>query len=93
MKWILVITLVMVTALLGEAKSKKHSAKKTTKPVANADSRKLEKSIFFSDRMVKGKHQVPGEGIVTVENEKPVFNLLSIRSDFTNRREKERQRD
>lgn len=64
-------------------------AKKTHKK----ESRKLEKNIFFNDRVVKGKHQVPGEGTVTVENEKPVFNLLSVRSDFNDRREKERQRD
>lgn len=53
----------------------------------------LQKSLSFNDRVVKGKHQVPGEGLVTVENEKPVFNLLSIRSDFNDRREEERQRD
>lgn len=93
MKWILVVTLVMVAALQSEAKTKKHSTPKKAKATAKADTRKLEKNIFFSDRIVKGKHQVPGEGLVTVENEKPVFNLLSIRSEFNDRREKERQRD
>ena len=55
--------------------------------------KKLEKSLSFNDRLVNGKHQIPGEGIITVEDEKPTFNLLSIRSDFKDRREKEQQRD
>ncbi len=57
------------------------------------EQKKLEKNLSFNDRMVNGKHQVPGEGLVTVENEKPVFNLLSIRKDFRDRRAKEGQRE
>lgn len=56
-------------------------------------SKNVQKSISFNDHIVRGKHQVPGEGLVAIENEKTVFNLLSIRSDFNDRREKERQRD
>ncbi len=53
----------------------------------------VEKKLVFSDRLVKGKHQVPGEGLVTVENEKPILNLLTLRTDFKDRREKEKLRD
>lgn len=66
-------------------KAVRNTKKKTNK--------KLEKSLSFNDRLVNGKHQIPGEGIITVEDEKPTFNLLSIRSDFKDRREKEKQRD
>lgn len=74
-------------------KNKKLSASKS-KSISKVDSKKnLSHKLSFNDRMVNGKHQVPGEGLVTVENEKPVFNLLSIRSDFKDRREKEKQRE
>jgi hypothetical protein len=76
-----------VIGLLGFAFDASAATTKKTKK------QKLEKNMSFNDRVVKGKHQVPGEGIVTIENEKPVFNLLSVRSDFSDRREKERQRD
>ena len=79
-----------VTTTTKKAKAKSSKiAKKSPKP----SGKPLQKSISFSDRVVKGKRQVPGEGLVTVENEKPVFNLLSVRSDFNDRRELERQRD
>jgi hypothetical protein len=74
---------------LGFATVKQPANKKLTKPAG----RKLEKNISFNDRVVNGKHQVPGEGLITVENEKPLINLLSLRSDFKDRRDKERQRD
>ncbi|MEY4616455.1 MAG: hypothetical protein RJB66_1415 [Pseudomonadota bacterium] len=54
---------------------------------------KLQKSIHFNNRVVRGKHQVPGDGSVTVENEKSIFNLISIRTDFNDRRNEEKQRD
>lgn len=69
-------------------KEKKHST-----VISSATNKKVEQKLSFNDRMVQGKHQVPGEGIVTVENEKPVFNLLTIRNDFRDRREKEKLRD
>jgi len=90
---------------LAHAKTtKKHSQKiatstktkvVTSKKAAKAQESKstLEKKMIFSDQMVRGKYQVPGEGLVTVENEKPLLNLISIRSDFKDRRVKEMQRD
>jgi len=56
-------------------------------------SKSLEQKMIFNDRLVNGKHQVPGAGVVTVENEKPLLNLISIRTDFKDRRAKELQRD
>lgn len=84
MKWFMIILLaVLGIQPLAEAKVKSKSV----------SAKKLEKNMSFNDRLVKGKHQIPGEGIVTVENEKPLINFLSIRSDFKDRREKERLRN
>ncbi len=57
------------------------------------ESKPLEQKMIFNDQMVGGKYQVPGEGLVTVENEKPLLNLISIRTDFKDRRAKEMQRN
>jgi hypothetical protein len=91
MKWLILMTLSLAMSFQVEGKAKKTKGHLNQK--AQATSKKLEKNISFSDRLVNGKHQVPGEGLVTVENEKPVFNLITIRSNFSDRREKERQRD
>lgn len=68
-------------------------AEKQTKQNQKLSSKSLEQKMVFNDRLVNGKHQVPGAGIVTVENEKSLLNLISIRTDFKDRRAKELQRD
>lgn len=75
------------TELTSKAAATRHF--KSSAPETKA----LQKTLTFNDRIVRGKHQVPGEGSVTVENEKTVFNLISIRSDFNDRRNEEKQRD
>jgi hypothetical protein len=56
-------------------------------------SRNLRNEMNFRDQLVNGKFQIPGDSAIEVENEKPVFNLLQIRSDFNDRRLKESTRD
>lgn len=53
----------------------------------------LHTEMKFRDQLVNGKFQLPGDSSVEVENEKPVFNLLQIRTDFKDRRLKETTRD
>lgn len=93
MKWLTTIGLIVSIHFGIVTLAKTQPTSKAVNPVKKKPLKKLEKSLSFSDRVVNGKHQVPGEGIVTVEDEKPTFNLLSIRSDFKDRREKEQQRD
>ena len=45
----------------------------------------ISKDIRFDEHLVNGKYQIPGEGLVTVENEKQLINVLSIRNDFADR--------
>jgi hypothetical protein len=59
----------------------------------NTKANNLKKEMHFSDQVVNGKFQLPGDSAIEVENEKPVFNLLQIRADFNDRRLKETTRD
>jgi hypothetical protein len=69
------------------------SSKKSEKIKNNEKSKSLKKEMHFSDQLVNGKFQIPGDNAVEVENEKPVFNLLQIRTDFNDRRLNETTRD
>jgi hypothetical protein len=80
-------------SMAAQPKSTKSPTVQKSKKAKKAQGNNLQKTLTFNEHLVRGKHQVPGEGLVTVENEKPVFNLLSIRTDFKDRRDKERKRD
>lgn len=79
---------------IASAKLSTHKNTKQNKSVSsNQKAKNLKKEMHFSDQLVNGKFQLPGDSAVEVENEKPVFNLLQIRSDFNDRRLKETTRD
>jgi hypothetical protein len=69
------------------------NAKQNKNGSGNQKPKNLKKEMHFGDQLVNGKFQLPGDSAVEVENEKPVFNLLQIRSDFNDRRLKETTRD
>lgn len=95
--WSLILGPFLVMALgsssWAQAPSKKSGVPSHHKTTTKTSKKNLQKSINFNDRVVNGKYQTPGDGLVEVENEKSVFNLISIPSNFNDRREKERRRD
>lgn len=87
-KWNLWFFAVMLVLSSWDASAQNKKPKNSVKP-----KKKLETSLKLSEQIISGKFQTPGEGTVVVEDEKAVFNLLSVRANFNDRRKKERQRD
>lgn len=85
---ILILTLACCFLRVDGANGQTKKKKATPPPKA-----RLETTLKLSDQIINGKFQTPGEGTVVVEDEKGVFNLLSIRMNFNDRRKKELQRD
>lgn len=91
LKSILISTLFLAVVATEASDDKLLKNKKIkTKVVAK---NRLEKSLSFDDQKINGRYQVPGESAITVENDKPVLNLLSLRKDFKDRRALENTRD
>jgi hypothetical protein len=74
-------------------RQKKHKSNVAAAGLGEEKTKAPKKEMHFSDQVVNGKFQLPGESAIEVENEKPVFNLLQIRADFKDRRLKETTRD
>ena len=51
-------------------------------------SNQLRTDIHFSGTEIGGKYQVAGEAVATVENEKPMIDLIQPRREFKDRLKK-----
>jgi hypothetical protein len=54
--------------------------------------KRLSTSMAFSGSRVGGQYQVPGEGTARVENEKPIEELLGLRTQFRDRMKQDEER-
>lgn len=54
--------------------------------------KRLSTSMTFSGSRVGGQYQVPGEGTARVENEKPIEELLGLRTQFRDRMKQDEER-
>jgi hypothetical protein len=73
------------------ARSKKVAVtKKSTLPAANSQ---LSTSFSFDAASVRGKYQLAGQGIASVQDEKVMDDLLGIRKQFKDREAQEGSRE
>ncbi|MCC6278664.1 MAG: hypothetical protein IT289_12180 [Oligoflexia bacterium] len=77
----------LVIALSGQwALAKSPTKASERSPVTKVKrNEKFKTELDFSDRAVKGQFQQPSSGVVTVENEKAIDDLLGIRKHFKDR--------
>lgn len=54
--------------------------------------KRLSTSMTFSGSRVGGQYQVPGEGTARIENEKPIEELLGLRTQFRDRMKQDEER-
>ena len=79
MKFILLMTLTLCAFASYAMASSTNSSKKSSN---------LRTDIRFSGTEVGGKYQVAGEAVATVENEKPMIDLIQPRREFKDRLKK-----
>jgi len=91
MKSILTFVLVLTIGTSIEAANKKRSAKKSAPRVAPGAQLKTDHS--FTAATVQGRYRMPSEGMITVEDEKSVVDLLGMRLNFQDRLQAEKARD
>jgi hypothetical protein len=54
--------------------------------------KRLTTSMTFSGSRVGGQYQVPGEATARIENEKPIEELLGLRTQFRDRMKQDEER-
>lgn len=65
----------------------------TKKKTSSDESGQLGTSFAFDAASVRGKYQMAGEGIASVENEKVMDDLLGLRTQFKDRQNQENARE
>jgi hypothetical protein len=89
-KMILLGLLYAVTLVLMVLPSLGHA--KTVKRVAGNAAAKLSTSMAFSGSRVGGQYQLPSESTAKIENEKPIEELLGLRTQFRDRMKLDEER-
>jgi hypothetical protein len=95
---LMLLAILIGQSTMSEAKaSRSRAAKKLKEPTpasasassdsseSSATSAKLLTDVRFTGSDVGGKYQTPTEGLATVENEKPLIDLIQPRREFTDR--------
>ena len=86
MKKDFIVSLILLLGILTVFEASIAFGKSTSKKVKT---QKLSTDLHFDDLSVKGRYQVPGEGLVVVEDEKLVDDLLGYRTHFKDRIQRE----
>lgn len=73
-------------------KTKTKAHKVTKKAVSKDKNSQLGTSFSFDAASVRGKYQMSGQGIATVEDEKVLDDLLGMRRNFKDRQTQEQSR-
>lgn len=85
------LTLVaMLSPSLGKAATK---SKASRAHVARATQSKLSTSMAFNGSRVDGQYQLPSEATAKIENEKPIEELLGLRTQFRDRMKLDEERN
>ena len=79
------------TAEAGKEKSSR-KASVTKKALPGAQNSQLGTNFSFEAASVRGKYQMAGQGVATVEDEKVLDDLLGLRRSFKDREQQEASR-
>ncbi|MCM2282077.1 MAG: hypothetical protein NDI61_09550 [Bdellovibrionaceae bacterium] len=96
--WTTMLIMALTTGTLAGldfAEAKKNTVKKaaSTQSPAPQTTQSLGTDHVFSDARVRGRYQYADDGVVTVENEKELIDLLGVRKHFKDRLDVETTRN
>lgn len=100
-KMILVVTvylvtlaaMVVTTSVAKAASGRERQVLASSQVMTKETAKRLSTSMSFSGSRVGGQYQVPGEATARVENEKPIEELLGLRTQFRDRMKQDEERD
>ena len=100
-KMILVVTvylvtlaaMVVTTSVAKAASGRERQVRASSQVMTKETAKRLSTSMRFSGSRVGGQYQVPGEATARVENEKPIEELLGLRTQFRDRMKQDEERD
>ncbi len=103
-KMILVVTVYLMTlaamvatSSVAKASSRRDSqarqVRASSQTMTKETAKRLSTQMSFSGSRVGGQYQVPGEATARVENEKPIEELLGLRTQFRDRMKQDEERD
>lgn len=90
----LTLLVMLVLPTLGKAAttSEKAHARMVKREAGNAAT-KLSTQMAFSGSRVGGQYQIPSEATAKIENEKPIEELLGLRTQFRDRMKQDEERN
>lgn len=89
--YVLTLAAMLIVPSFGQAATQKHG--KLVKREAGNAAVKLSTSMVFSGSRVGGQYQVPSEATAKIENEKPIEELLGLRTQFRDRMKQDEERN
>ncbi len=95
LKALTAISLVLSFAFIGafaEASGQSSGQAKASSSMAKQLKGRLSTTMAFSGSRVKGQYQVPAEATARIENEKPLEELMGLRTQFRDRMSQDEER-
>jgi hypothetical protein len=86
-------TMVATSSVAKAAGSRERQVRASSQVMTKETAKRLSTSMSFSGSRVGGQYQVPGEATARVENEKPIEELLGLRTQFRDRMKQDEERD
>lgn len=88
----IVLNFIIFMAFVAVAKAGQGGKPVTKKALPGAQNSQLGTSFSFEAASVRGKYQMAGQGVATVEDEKVLDDLLGLRKSFKDREQQEASR-
>ena len=95
LKALAAVSLVLSFAFIGafaEASGQSAGQAKASNTMAKQLKGRLSTTMAFSGSRVKGQYQVPAEATARIENEKPLEELMGLRTQFRDRMSQDEER-
>lgn len=87
------VTLVAMVATSSVSKASTRQVRASSQVMTKETAKRLSTDMRFSGARVGGQYQVPGEATARVENEKPIEELLGLRTQFRDRIKQDEERE
>ncbi len=82
----------LVAMLLPQISRASEKVALSKQSMSQETAKRLSTSMTFSGSRVGGQYQVPGEATARIENEKPIEELLGLRTQFRDRMKQDEER-
>lgn len=87
-----VALVVMLIPAFGKAATSSRNGRPSEARVPRGVQPKLSTTMSFSGSRVGGQYQIPSEATAKIENEKPIEELLGLRTQFRDRMKQDEER-